>query len=255
MPPKAGIRVTLEAMTEPRDVASAAYNAGLRAMERAGDAMGEAVAIAKPKLRGWLHLVTSPLALVAGVVLIVLAPTLPAKLAALAYVATAVILFTTSAIYHRGKWSARAEIRLKRLDHANIFLLIAGTYTPFGVLALSGDTRIVVLATVWGTALLGVAFRVLWVDAPRWLYVALYLGLGWAASLFVPELIRGAGVPAFVLVAVGGLFYTCGGIVYGLKRPNPSPKWFGFHEIFHACTVAAFTCQYVAASFVVYRAA
>jgi hemolysin III len=242
-------------MTEPREMASAALTAGRRAVERATDAVGDAVTLAKPKLRGWFHLVTSPLALAAGLVLIVLAPTGPATVAAAAYVITSVVLFTTSAIYHRGNWSPRAERRLKRLDHANIFLLIAGTYTPFGVLALSGDTRIAVLTAVWGAALLGVAFRVFWVGAPRWLYVALYLGLGWAAGFFVPQLIHGAGVPAFVLVAVGGLLYTLGGVVYGLKRPNPSPKWFGFHEIFHACTVAAFACQYIAASFVVYRAA
>jgi hemolysin III len=242
-------------MTEPRDVAHAARIAGLRAVERATDAMGEAVAIAKPKLRGWLHLVTSPLALAAGVVLIVLAPTGPAAAAAAAYAATAVVLFTTSAIYHRGHWSAIAELRLKRFDHANIFLLIAGTYTPFAVLALHDEIRVGVLAAVWGTALIGVGFRVFWVTAPRWLYVALYLGLGWAAGFFVPQLVRGAGVAAFTLIAVGGMFYSIGAVVYGLRRPNPSPKWFGFHEIFHACTVAAFACQYVAASLVVYRAA
>jgi hemolysin III len=242
-------------MTEPREVASVALNRGRRAMERAGDVVGDAVASAKPKLRGWLHLVTSPLALAAGVVLIVLAPTWPATAAAAAYVASAVVLFTTSAVYHRGNWSPRIADRLKRLDHANIFLLIAGTYTPFAVLALRDEVRTSVLAAVWGTAVLGVAFRVFWVDAPRWLYVALYLGLGWAACGFVPQLIRGAGVAAFVLIAVGGLFYTLGAVVYGLRRPDPSPRWFGFHEIFHACTIAAFTCQYIAASFVVYRAA
>jgi hemolysin III len=238
-------------MTEPREFAVAAREAGLRAVDR----VTEAVALAKPKLRGWLHTVTAPLALAAGVVLIVLAPTWPATFAATAFAATAFVLFTTSAIYHRGSWSARVEAVLKRLDHANIFLLIAGSYTPFGVLALSGSTRVAVLSTVWGTAVLGVLFRVFWVNAPRLLYVALYIGLGWAAAFFVPQLIHGAGVAAFVLIATGGLIYTAGGVIYGLKRPNPSPKWFGFHEIFHACTVAAFTCQYVAASFVVYRAA
>jgi hemolysin III len=238
-------------MTEPRDVATAAFDAVERAVER----VSGVVAMAKPKLRGWLHAVTSPLALAAGVVLIVLAPTGPATVAAAAFAITAFVLFTTSALYHRGTWSPRVEAVLKRIDHANIFLLIAGSYTPFGVLALSGDTRVAVLSAVWGTALLGVLFRVFWVHAPRWLYVALYIGLGWAAGFFVPQLIHGAGVTAFVLIAAGGLIYTLGGVVYGLKRPNPSPKWFGFHEIFHACTVAAFTCQYVAASFVVYRAA
>jgi hemolysin III len=209
---------------------------------------------AKPRLRGWLHAVTSPLALAAGIVLIVLAPTGPATAAAAAYAATSVILFTTSAFYHRGHWSPRVQAALKKADHANIFLLIAGSYTPFGVLALGGAARVAVLSAVWGTALVGVAFRVFWTDAPRWLYVPLYIGLGWAAAFFVPQLISGAGVAAFVLVAVGGGLYTLGGVVYGLRRPNPIPRWFEFHEVFHALTVAAFVCQYVAASFVVYRA-
>jgi hemolysin III len=236
-------------------MAAAAVTAGRRAVGRASEAVGDAVAVAKPKLRGWLHTVTSPVALAAGVVLIVLAPSGPATAAAAAYAITAFVLFTTSAIYHRGQWSPPVENRLKRLDHANIFLLIAGSYTPFAVLALSDDTRIAVLSAVWGAATVGVLFRVFWVDAPRWLYTLLYIGLGWAAGLFVPQLIHGAGVAAFVLLAVGGLLYTLGGVVYGLKRPNPSPRWFGFHEIFHACTVAAFACQYIAASFVIYRAA
>jgi hemolysin III len=242
-------------VTEPREIAAAAVNASIRAVERAGEAVGDAVAVAKPKLRGWLHTVTSPVALAAGVVLIVLAPSGLATAAAAAYAVTSVVLFTTSAVYHRGQWSPAAENRLKRVDHANIFLLIAGSYTPFAVLALTDETRIAVLCAVWGAAIVGVVFRVFWVGAPRWLYTLLYIGLGWAAGLFVPQLIHGAGVAAFVLIAVGGLLYTFGGVVYGLKRPNPSPRWFGFHEIFHACTVAAFACQYIAASFVVYRAA
>jgi hemolysin III len=221
--------------TDPREVAAAA------------------IALAKPRLRGWLHAVTSPLALACAVVLIVLAPSWQATLAALAFGASAVAVFTTSAVYHRGSWSPRAERWLKRADHANIFLLIAGTYTPFAVLAMHGATRVVVLTAVWSVAVLGVAFRLLWVDAPRWLYLVFYLGLGWAATLVVPQLLHGAGVTAFVLLVVGGALYTTGGVVYGVKRPNPSPNWFGFHEVFHALTVAAFVCQYVAASLVVYR--
>src|SRR3954471_7618617 len=193
-----------------------------------------AIALAKPKLRGWLHAVTSPLALASAVVLIVLAPSWQATVAALAFGASAVAVFTTSAVYHRGKWSPRAERWLKRADHANIFLLIAGTYTPFAVLALHGATRVAVLAGVWSVALLGVAFRLLWVDAPRWLYLPMYLGLGWAAAFVFPQLLHGVGATAFVLIAIGGALYTAGGIVYGLQRPNPSPAWFGFHEIFHA---------------------
>jgi hemolysin III len=223
--------------TDPREMAAAA------------------IALAKPKLRGWLHAVTSPLALASAVVLIVLAPSWQATVAALAFGASAVAVFTTSAIYHRGNWSPHVERWLKRADHANIFVLIAGTYTPFAVLALRGTTRVAVLAAVWTVAVLGVAFRLLWVDAPRWLYLVFYLGLGWAASAVVPQLLHGAGVAAFVLLVVGGALYTAGGVVYGIRRPNPSPRWFGFHEVFHALTVAAFICQYVAASLVVYRSA
>jgi hemolysin III len=215
--------------------------------------LGEVLAAVKPRLRGWLHAVTSPLALAAGLVLIVLAPTGPATVAAAAYTATAVVLFTTSAIYHRGRWSPRVEQVLKRVDHANIFFLIAGSYTPFAVLALHGATRTAVLAAVWSAAVLGGAFRVLWVNAPRWLYTPLYLGLGWAAAFVMPQLLNGVGAAAFTLIAVGGALYTLGGLAYGFKRPNPSPRWFGFHEVFHLLTVAAFVCQYVAASLVVYR--
>jgi hemolysin III len=242
-------------VTDPRLLASAALDAGGRAVGRTSEAVSEAVASAKPRLRGWLHAATSPVALAAGVVLIALAPTRPATIAAVAYALTSSLLFTTSAIYHRGNWSPAVERRLKRIDHANIFLLIAGSYTPFALLALDGDARVAVLSAVWGTALFGALFRVFWVGAPRWLYVPLYIGLGWAAAFVFPQLLHGAGVAAFVLIAVGGVFYTAGGVVYGLKRPNPSPRWFGFHEVFHTCTIAAFICQYIAASFVVYRAA
>lgn len=214
-----------------------------------------AVAYAKPRLRGWLHLVTSPIALASGIVLVVLAPTGAATAAAAVFAVTAVVLFTTSAVYHRGNWSPSVERWLQRADHANIFLLIAGTYTPFAVLALRGDTRIAVLAAVWSLALAGAVFRVAWVGAPRRLYVPLYLALGWAAAFVVPQLLNGAGAAAFVLVAVGGFCYTVGAVVYALRRPNVSPRWFGFHEMFHALTIAGFVCQYVAASFVVYRAA
>jgi hemolysin III len=214
-----------------------------------------ALAFAKPRLRGWLHAVTAPIALACGIVLIVLAPTGAAAAAAAAFAVSAVVLVTTSAIYHRGRWSPVAERRLKRLDHANIFLLIAGTYTPFAALALRDETRVAVLASVWGTAIAGAVFRVVWVNAPRWSYVPLYIGLGWAAGFVVPQLLNGTGAAAFTLIAVGGACYTVGGVVYGLRRPDPSPRWFGFHEVFHTFTVVGFICQYVAASLVVYRAA
>ncbi len=194
------------------------------------------------------------MALVAGIVLVALAPTTPASVSAAAYALTSVSLFTASALYHRGTWSPPVKRALRRIDHANVFLFIAGTYTPFAVLALRGGVRIAVLAAVWSVAIAGAGFRIAWLAAPRWLYVPLYLGLGWTAALVFPQLLRGTGVAAFTLIAAGGAVYTAGAVVYGLRRPNPSRRWFGFHEVFHLCTIVAFLCQYVAASLVVYRA-
>lgn len=208
----------------------------------------------KPHLRGWLHAAMAPAALAAGIVLIALAPEDEARVAAVVYAATAVLLFAVSAVYHRGTWGPRADGVLRRLDHANIYLLIAGSYTPFAVLALHGRTRILVLTCVWVGAILGVVFRVSWVTAPRWLFTPFYVGLGWVAAFVVPQLLHGAGVAAFVLVVVGGGLYSLGGLVYALRRPNPIPRWFGFHEVFHTLTVAAFVTQYVAVSMVTYRA-
>jgi hemolysin III len=215
--------------------------------------VGEIAQSVKPRLRGWLHLGAFPAALIAGLVLVALGTTIAARLAAAVYALTSVLLFGVSALYHRGQWSERAMAWLRRFDHANIYLIIAGTYTPFALLALHGTVRTVVLAVIWTGAAAGVAFRVLWVRAPRWLYTALYVGLGWVAAGFLPQLLDGAGVAALVLVCVGGLLYSAGGLVYGLRRPDPSPRWFGFHEVFHACTVAAYVAQYIAISFLVYR--
>jgi len=209
----------------------------------------------KPRWRGWIHAVAAPAALAAGIVLIVRAPTAQASVAAAIFAATAVLLFTVSAIYHLGTWAPRARILLRRLDHANILFLIAGTYTPLAVLALHGGTRLAILGVVWGGATLGAVFRVVWTDLPRWAYVPVYLGLGWAAAFVLPQLLRGAGLAALILIAGGGVLYTLGGVAYGLRWPDPWPRWFGFHEVFHACTVAAFACQYIAVSLVVYRAA
>jgi hemolysin III len=215
--------------------------------------VGEIAQSVKPKLRGWLHLGAFPAALIAGLVLVALGSTVTARLAAAVYALTSVLLFGVSALYHRGHWSDRAMTWLRRFDHANIYLIIAGTYTPFALLALHGTVRTVVLTVIWTGAAAGVAFRVLWPRAPRWLYTGLYIGLGWVAAGFLPQLLDGAGVAALVLVMVGGLLYSAGGLVYGLRRPDPSPRWFGFHEVFHAFTIAAYVAQYIAISFVVYR--
>jgi hemolysin III len=169
------------------------------------------------------------------------------------------VLFTVSAIYHTGTWSPRTWAFLRRFDHANIFLLIAGTYTPFSLILLHGTAQVALLATVWSGAVLGVLFRVFWTDAPRWLYVPIYMALGWAAIFFIPAFFAGAtalglgiGIAVFVTIGAGGFLYTLGGVVYGFKRPNPWPRWFGFHEIFHSFTVLAFATHYVGISMATY---
>ncbi len=200
----------------------------------------------KPKLRGWIHEVSFPAVLAAGAALVLQASTLPGRIAAGVYTLTSAVLFGVSALYHRGSWKPRAKAVLRRLDHANIFLLIAGTYTPVAVLALHGTTRVSVLVAVWSAAALGVGFRMAWIDAPRRLYTALYVIVGWVMVFVMPELLRGAGAVAFSLIISGGVLYSLGGLVYGLKRPNPWPKVFGFHEVFHSLTVLAYAAQYSA---------
>ncbi|MEU9979677.1 hemolysin III family protein [Streptomyces sp. NPDC050856] len=209
----------------------------------------------KPRLRGWLHAGMFPAALVAGTVLTVLADSTRAKVACGVYALTACLLFGVSALYHRGNWGPRATAVLRRLDHANIFLIIAGTYTPLTLLLLPDSTGRVLLWAVWGAALAGIAFRVFWVGAPRWLYTPCYIAMGWAAVFFLPDFLHRGGVAVLVLVVTGGLLYSVGGVVYGLKRPNPSPRWFGFHEVFHSLTLAAFTVHYVGISLVAYQRA
>jgi hemolysin III len=199
----------------------------------------------KPTWRGWIHAGTFPVTIVAGVVLIVLAEGAPAKWASAVFTLTSMLLFGNSALYHRFNWKPKAKLALKRIDHANIFLLIAGTYTPLAVLALPPDKGWLLLGIVWGGALLGIGFRVFWINAPRWLYVPLYLLLGWAAVMYLGDLLA-ASVAMMVLVIVGGLLYTVGAIIYALKKPNPWPGRFGFHEIFHTCTVLAFMCHWTA---------
>lgn len=230
------------------------------AVDRATEAVADKIAEVKPKLRGMMHAVTVPLAIAAFAVLIVLSPTTTTRIGSSVFAASALLLFSVSGIYHRGTWSRRTWEFLRRFDHANIFVLIAGTYTPFALLFLDGRARAVLLAVIWSAALAGMFFRVFWIDAPRWLYTPMYIALGWAAVFFLPEFLDGAhrfsagvAIAVLTLVAAGGLLYTLGGVVYGLKRPNPSPRWFGFHEVFHTFTIAAFTCHYVAVSLATYE--
>ncbi|WP_428843620.1 PAQR family membrane homeostasis protein TrhA [Streptomyces hirsutus] len=206
----------------------------------------------KPRLRGWLHAGMVPAALIAGIVLICLARTPQAAWACAVYSVTAWLLFATSAIYHRGTWGPLGEALLRRLDHANIFLIIAGTCTPLAVLLLPPEQRSMLLWIVWAGALAGIAFRVLWVGAPRWLYTPCYLALGWAPVRYLPDFLHTGGAAVLTLIVAGGLLYSAGAVVYALQRPDPSPRWFGFHEVFHALTVAAFTAHYIAISLVTY---
>jgi hemolysin III len=206
----------------------------------------------KPHLRGWLHAATTPLALAAGIVLIVLSPTLTTRVGSAVFAFTALLLFTVSAIYHRGHWSQRTWAFLRRFDHSNIYLLIAGSYTPFTLILLEGSARVWLLVIVWSGAAVGVAFRIFWIDAPRWVYTPIYFALGWVAIFYANDFSK-AGAAVITLIAVGGGLYTLGGLVYGLRRPNPFPTWFGFHEVFHTFTILAFVCHYVAASIATYQ--
>jgi len=206
----------------------------------------------KPHLRGWLHLAAFPLSVVAGIVLVSLSPTADTRIATAVFAVTSSLLFGVSALYHRRTWSPRWDGLLRRLDHSNIFLLIAGTYTPFSITLLSSRNAQILLGLVWGGALVGIAFRVLWIGAPRWLYLPVYIALGWAAVFWLGDFLHAAGPAAFTLIVLGGCLYSVGGLVYGLKRPNPAPQWFGFHEVFHSLTIAAFVVHYVGISMVVY---
>jgi len=212
------------------------------------------VQVIKPRLRGWLHAGTAPLALAAGIVLVCLAPTAAGVLGASVFLAASVLLFGTSGIYHRGTWGARGEAILRRLDHANIYVFIAASYTPMALILLDGASRVVLLTLIWSAALGGLLFRMFWLAAPRWLYTALYLVMGWAALGWLVAFYRSGGAAVLILILAGGVCYSAGAVVYGRKRPNPSPRWFGFHEIFHAGTIAGFVCHYVAISMIIYRA-
>ena len=207
---------------------------------------GAAPGTVKPRLRGWLHAVTFPFALVAGILLVALAPTERARVSIAVFTVTAGLLFGVSALYHRGRWSPRAHAVLRRCDHSNIFLLIAGTYTPLAVNLLDRGAATTLLTLVWAGAVLGVAFRVAWIGAPRWLYVPVYLAMGCAALYWIPAFHRSGGTAVLVLIAAGGLCYVLGALVYGFRRPDPAPAWFGFHEVFHTLTVLGFAAHLVA---------
>lgn len=212
-------------------------------------ALVTAVGELKPRLRGWLHAYAAAISLASGAALIAVAASLRGGRAGATtaiYAATFTLLFGTSALYHRINWSSRRRALMRRLDHSMIFVFIAGTYTPIAVLTLPRSSAMPVMIVVWMGAIAGVVLQALWPSAPRWLSVPCYIALGGVALFVTPQLLHRAGVAALVLIASGGIVYIIGGVAYALKRPNPFPRTFGFHEIFHLCTLIAAICHYVA---------
>ena len=206
--------------------------------------------LVKPKLRGVFHELAFYAAAAVGVILIVTAEPGRARTAGAIFASCVAFCFGASAIYHRPTWQPRARSWFARLDHAGVYLLIAGTYAPFGLIVMSKGWAVPVLAVVWGGALLAIMLKLLWVQAPKWLSAAIGLSLGWVAAAAFSQLLK-LPMTALLLVATGGLLYTAGAIVYARRRPNPYPAVFGYHELFHVLTIAAAACQYVAVAFYV----
>jgi hemolysin III len=212
------------------------------------------VAVSPPLLRGALHGVAFAAALAVGVLLVVFSResrVLPATV----FAASAAVMLGTSTLYHRITWSPKARLWMRRADHAGIFLLIAGTYTPVALISLSSAWRTTVLAVVWTGALAAALCKFFWATAPKWLSALLGLALGWIGVIVLPRFAHHEGVAPVILLAVGGLAYTAGAVVYAIKRPDPLPRIFGYHEVFHALTIVALACQYVAIAFFVVRVA
>jgi hemolysin III len=193
-----------------------------------------------------LHQYAFVVSLASGTVLVLLTTTTRASVAAAIYAASISALFGVSALYHRGTWATAARRRMRRLDHAMIFVLIAGTYTPVGLLVLQGRLATVVLAVVWGGAVAGIALELAWTRAPRWLGGTVYLALGWVAVVAMPELFARLGVAGGLLLVAGGLAYSAGAAIYALRRPDPAPAVFGYHEVFHLLVIAGVAAHFLA---------
>ena len=200
----------------------------------------------RPRFRGVTHKYAFFASLITGAVLLLVAPTRKAGVAPAVYAASVSALFGTSALYHPITWKPAARRWMRRLDHSMIFVLIAGTYTPFAVLVLHGTLGRVVLGVVWGGALIGIVLKLVWIDAPKWLIAIVYVALGWVGVVTIPEVSTRAGLGAVALLVVGGVLYTVGAVIYALRRPDPSPRVFGYHEIFHLLVIAAAATHYAA---------
>ena len=204
----------------------------------------------KPKLRGVFHEIGFYAAAAVGVVLIVTAEPGKARLAGAIFASCVAVCFGASALYHRPTWSPRARAWLARLDHAGVYLLIAGTYAPFGLIVMSKGWAIPVLAIVWGGALLASLLKLFWVRAPKWLSAAIGITLGWVGAAAFPQLLK-LSTTALLLVVAGGILYTAGAVIYARRRPDPKPHVFGYHELFHVLTLGAASCVYVVVAYYV----
>jgi hemolysin III len=218
--------------------------------ESAREVASEALAAVKPRLRGVSHQWAFVVSLFLGSALIVAAKTPEATLAVAVYAVSLSALLGTSALYHRVNWK-RPDVRrwMRRLDHSMIFFLIAGTYTPFALLVLNGPLADAILVVVWIGAIAGAIVETIWIDHPKWVAAIIYMALGWVAVAAFPQLWTDMGTAGGLLVAAGGLLYTAGAVVYATQRPNPSPRVFGYHEIFHALVIAAAAAHFAAIAF------
>jgi hemolysin III len=205
----------------------------------------------RPRFRGVSHRIAFFLTLPLAVLLALEVDTSAGRLAAIAFGTSVAVMFGASALYHTVTWTEAKRRWLRRLDHAGIYALIAGTYTPVGLLVLTGNWRLAVLGIVWVGAATAIALKFLWVDGPKWLSAAIGVALGWVAVVVFPQIIDRVGVAGSLLVLAGGIAYTAGAVVYALRRPDPFPTVFGYHEVFHALVIVAVACQYSAIAFYV----
>jgi hemolysin III len=211
----------------------------------------EQIAVVKPLLRGWLHLAAAPLAIIAGLILVLVSSSAAGRIGAGVFVGAAAVQYAVSAAYNIGTFGPRTTLLLRRADHSTIFLLIAGSCTPFALVLLEGPARITLLALAWGGAAAGIVFKVLFPHTNRLVSVLPYIGLGWIAVLFLPRFAATGSPAVLVLLVAGAVLYAVGVVVYGFRRPNLSMRWFGFHELFHAATLLAFGAHFTAVAIAV----
>lgn len=204
----------------------------------------------KPRLRGWLHAVATPVALAAGLLVTAHAGSAAGRTGGVIFLVASVLLFGTSALFHRYNWGAAGYSLLRRIDHSNIYLFIAASYTPYALCLLTGASRGWLLTLIWSAAVAGLLFRTLWLSAPRWLYTLMYVLMAASAAGWLPQFLAQTDAGIFTLILGSGIVYAIGAVVYAFRWPDPSPRWFGYHEVFHACTVAAFGVQLIAISVV-----